>query len=224
MFHLPKWASPLSNTQNARLSRPGGFESVLTSEQGMRLRSIYVRIRGRWATGEEQLWAALLTPDWGRLGQDGKQAQMHRPEQNSVWGKEKGHPVTTGRWRLRQRHVLYYWSFRKETKTQMIMTLSRITSVFRLVFGLSYLLLQGQSIPANTEWTIKVICTVNIRLRSNESDVWTDVNEMLLKFSLIHSAIMIHRWPNNNPDHQISNNHLWKAGLPGPSRVTRRHS
>lgn len=124
MFHLPKWASPLSNTQNARLSRPGGFESVLTSEQGVRLRSIYVRIRGRWATGEEQLWAALLTPDWGRLGQDGKQAQMHRPEQNSVWGKEKGHPVTTGRWRLRQRHVLYYWSFRKETKTQMIMTLS----------------------------------------------------------------------------------------------------
>lgn len=212
--HIPIFDVPPPQMGAASLKY--AFDSVLTSEQRMRWRSICVRIGGRWATGEEQLWAALLTPDWRRRGQDGKQAQMQRPEQNSVWGKEEGHPVTAGRWRRRQQHGLCYWSFRKETKSQMTMT-----SVFGPVFGLSHIL-QDQSIPVNPQWTIRVISTVNIRLGSNESDIWT--NEMLLKFSLIHSAIMIHRWPNNNPDHQISNDHLWKAGLLGPSRVTRRHS
>lgn len=48
-------------------------------------------------TREEQLWVALISSDWGRHRQAGKQTQMYGAEQNREWEKEEGHPFTMGR-------------------------------------------------------------------------------------------------------------------------------
>lgn len=68
--HISTFACPAALPPVHRPAQSGGCEFLPTSEGARAIVAASVAIGGRWATGEEQLWAALVTQiegDAGRL-------------------------------------------------------------------------------------------------------------------------------------------------------------